>query len=174
MLGKRSDGRQSGVTLIELLIAIAIFAIVLGMGVPSYRNWLQSSQIRTAADSILNGLTLARAEAVKRNQNITFTFTAPANSSSWQVTDANNMVIQQRDYSEGTLHAVVASNPAAPITFNALGRAGGAVTITVTNPTGGLCAAAGGPMRCLNIIVNSGQIRMCDPAVSIAASPRGC
>jgi type IV fimbrial biogenesis protein FimT len=165
--------------MIELMIAITIFAIVLAMGVPSYRDWIQSSQIRTAAESILNGLTLARSEAVKLNQTVTFTFTSIPNSS-WTITDAGGTVLQQRDFSEGSANAVVAANPAA-ITFNALGRItpAGAAVINVTNPTGGACAGAGGPMRCLDIMINSGaagggQIRMCDPAVPIATSPRGC
>jgi type IV fimbrial biogenesis protein FimT len=50
-----------------------------------------------------------------------------------------------------------------------------AVTISVTNPTGGTCIAAGGPMKCLNVVVSSyGQIHMCDPSLSLANNPNGC
>lgn len=179
MLSTRQPDTQSGVTMIELMIAIAIFAIVMAMGVPSYREWIQSSQIRTAADSILNGLTLARSEAVKLNQNVTFTFTGLPNSS-WTITNAGGAPIQSRNASEGSVNAAVRTTHNA-VTFNALGRIvpAAAVVINVTNPTGGTCAALGGPMRCLDIMINSGaagggQIRMCDPAVPIATSPRGC
>ena len=59
--------RQRGLTLIELMIGVVITGILLAMGVPSFASWLQSSQIRTAAGSILDGLQLAHAEAIRRN-----------------------------------------------------------------------------------------------------------
>lgn len=179
MLKTRQPRRQSGMTLIELMITIAIITIVLTLALPNFREWLQSLQIRAAAESILNGLNLARAEAVKRNQSVTFTLTN-LNASSWTVTDpsAAPPTIQTRSSTEGSLNAQVATT-LSPITFDPLGRITplppAAVVINVTNPTGGACATASGPMRCLNITVSaSGQIRMCDPAFTIAANPIGC
>lgn len=75
--------------------------------------------------------------------------------------------------------------PSAPnIVFTGLGRATAdginplpAVpnTIQVTNPTGGACVAASGPMRCLNVVVQpGGQIRMCDPSIATAGDTRKC
>ncbi|MCC6472780.1 MAG: hypothetical protein IT514_03450, partial [Burkholderiales bacterium] len=44
-----------------------------------------------------------------------------------------------------------------------------------TNPSGGACAADGGPMRCLNVLVSpGGQIKMCDPAVAATGDTRRC
>ena len=63
------------------------------------------------------------------------------------------------------------------VTFNGFGATtlGAAATFAVANPAGGLCAAAGGPMRCLNIVVSvGGQTRMCDPAVTTAGDTRRC
>jgi type IV fimbrial biogenesis protein FimT len=170
-----THGRRNemGFTLIEVLIVITIIGIAVALGLPSYQNWIQSSQIRTAAESILNGVALARSEAVTRNESVTFTLDAQP-SSIWTVADANG-TIQSRPTPEGSPKAQVNATQGA-ITFSALGRVTppAAVTIDVTNPTGGACADAGGPMRCLRITVNGGQVRMCDPAVALAASPRGC
>lgn len=48
------------------------------------------------------------------------------------------------------------------------------ITFEVTNPPR-LCAAAGGPLRCLNIVVSAGgQIRICDPHVTAAKDTRAC
>ena len=75
--------RADGFTLIELMITIAIFAITLTFGVSSYRSWVLNNQIRNAAESISNGIMLARAEAVKCNANVAFTI---GTGSSWTVT----------------------------------------------------------------------------------------
>jgi type IV fimbrial biogenesis protein FimT len=57
------------------------------------------------------------------------------------------------------------------VTFNAVGRAELAsnATFVITNPSGGACKAAGGPMTCLNVVVTpGGRVRMCNPDPSIA------
>lgn len=158
---------QQGVTLIELVIGLIITGILLALAIPSYKDWIQSSQIRTAAESIQNGLQLARAEAVSRNSPVTFTLAG----NDWTVVG-----IQSRSGTEGSTNAViVASQPS--VVFTGLGRItpATAVVINITNPVGGACEAAGGKMRCLNVLVsNSGEIRMCDPKLSLASNPQGC
>ena len=68
-------GKSLGFTLIELLITMTIFAILMAAGMPAFNQWSQNSQIRTTAGSIRDGLTLARAEAVRRNATIRFQLT---------------------------------------------------------------------------------------------------
>jgi type IV fimbrial biogenesis protein FimT len=166
--------RAKGFTLLELLIVVAVIGIVILLGLPSYRTWIQNTQIRTLSDSLLNGLQLARVEAVKRNGAVTFTL----NGNSWAVTDSTGAAIQSRSGSEGTTNAVVSATPAgtAAITFNGLGRStvGSVVIFDVTNPTGGACQASGGTMRCLRLEVQiGGQVRMCDPKLA-STDPLGC
>jgi type IV fimbrial biogenesis protein FimT len=74
--------------------------------------------------------------------------------------------------------------PAAPVgsvVFNGLGRTNlaAAAVFKFNNPEGGTCVTAGGPIRCLHVVVSvGGQARLCDPAVSAAAvaagDSRGC
>lgn len=164
----------SGVTLIELLIGMAIVVIVLALGMPSVATWMQNTQLRGAADSILSGLQLARAEAVRRNTFIGFTMAGP--DSSWSIDVMNPAsLVQSRAGVEGTPNAQIATTDAL-IVFDGLGKTGlvANATIQVTNPTGGLCKPAG-PMNCLNITVAvGGQVKMCDPTVVAAGDSRGC
>ena len=67
--------RLKGFTLVELLIGIAIIGILLALAAPNFAVWIQNSKIRTAAESIQNGLQLARAEAVRRNAQVRFQLT---------------------------------------------------------------------------------------------------
>lgn len=70
--GPRPLGHSRGVTLIELLIGLAIFAILLLFSIPAYQEWIQNVKIRAMADGLQNGLQIARNEAVKRNQESRF------------------------------------------------------------------------------------------------------
>lgn len=157
-----------------------IFSILLALAAPSFRNWMQSGQIRTAAEAIQNGLQLARAEAVRYNNQVQFTL---GTGSNWTVgcvtpTATCPAAIQSRSGAEGSRNVTVAAGQAT-IAFNGLGRVvpvpAGDININITNPVGGTCAPAGS-MRCLRIVTTvGGQIRMCDPALTLSVTyPQGC
>jgi len=160
--------RQRGVTIIEMMIAITIISILLMLALPSMSTWLNNSQIRTAGETMLNGITLARAEALHRNSTVRFQLTTSLDSScalssmgtSWVVSLANPagacdtapsdttapQIIQKKSGTEGSPRAQIAANGGTTtIYFNGLGRPvnpGGVATITqidITNPTGGVC-----------------------------------
>ncbi len=63
------------------------------------------------------------------------------------------------------------------IAFSALGAttAGAPITIDISNPTAGVCAIGGGPIRCRQInVLPGGQAAVCDPAAAAGDSRRGC
>ncbi|WP_435237091.1 GspH/FimT family pseudopilin [Psychromonas sp. PT13] len=62
--------KSSGFTVVELLVSIAIMAIVLGIGVPSFNELIRNSAIRSNSNDIVVALNYARMEAVKRGDNI--------------------------------------------------------------------------------------------------------
>ena len=64
--------KHRGFTLIEMAVVMTVLALLLFAAVPSFRASLVNSQIRNTTDSLHSGLQLARAEAVRRNQNVTF------------------------------------------------------------------------------------------------------
>lgn len=60
--------RQSGFTLIELVIALAVAGILLGIGVPSFSSAIQNSRISSQYNQAVRAFFLARSEAVKASQ----------------------------------------------------------------------------------------------------------
>lgn len=60
-----------GLTLIELLVTIAIAAILAGLAAPSFRELLASNRLKSQASALLSSLLLARGEAIKRNGRVT-------------------------------------------------------------------------------------------------------
>jgi type IV fimbrial biogenesis protein FimT len=189
--------KQRGVTLIELMIGLVIIGFLLMMGVPAFTTFLQNQKIRAAAESVLNGLQLARTEALTRNGQVELvltndeptastvnTLTASTAGRYWMVRYYNPTTlfyefIQGKAAGEGGGEAsgVVVTSTASTIAFTGLGTTtlGATATIAFTNPTGGTCAGSGGPMRCMNLTISaSGQTRMCDPAVTATGDTRKC
>jgi len=63
---------MKGISLIEIVIALAIMGILFAASAPSFTEWIQNTRIRTAAESMQNGLSLAKSEAVHRNTTAQF------------------------------------------------------------------------------------------------------
>ena len=63
------DMRQEarGVTLIELLVAVAVMAVLLGIGVPSFQRLQQSMHATTTFHLVTTSMALARMTAVKHH-----------------------------------------------------------------------------------------------------------
>lgn len=61
-----------GFTIIELMVTIAIVAIILMLGVPSFSSLLQNHKLTSAAKSFTEGLQVARTEAIRRNTSVEF------------------------------------------------------------------------------------------------------
>jgi type IV fimbrial biogenesis protein FimT len=158
---------QRGFSMIELMIGLAVLAILISFAVPGMRTWLQNSQLRATAESIQNGLQLARSEAVRRNARVTFALSGVG----WTVS-ATSVIQTGTTESAGKSEVAFSQTPlvlAGTVVFSGVGRTVPAAdtTFDITNSAGGTCAAAGGKMRCLRVTVTAGgQIRMCDPAAT--------
>lgn len=69
-MGLRISSAQ-GFTLIELVIAISIAAILLAVAVPSYSGARLNSQLRAASIDLIGSINLARSEAIKGGAPVT-------------------------------------------------------------------------------------------------------
>lgn len=158
--------RSAGFTLVELMIGVALLALLTAIALPAYDVWIQNTLLRTTAESVLNGVQLARGEAVKRNANVEFVLGA---NSAWTVQMPGGGAVLETKLSTGT----AVSNVTLPA---------GANTITYDNfgnlsPLGNLDASpmvtqfdfdstvlAAGQSTPLRVVLGaSGSVRMCDP-----------
>lgn len=196
----RAAAAQRGISMIEVLIALAIVGLLMALVAPSMGVWIQNTQLRNSADSILNGVQSARLEALKRNRPVSFRLTE-AGSTAWEVcvydpgADAcsadPDAVIASKPASEGGPNARVGATdvtgtPTAAalavgagvpgsVTFDSFGRiangpASNLVRVDVRNPT----LAANEERRLVITVAVGGQIRLCDPQLSLASNPQGC
>lgn len=64
----RAAIRYGGFTLLELMVTLAVAAILIGIAVPSFQEISLSSKLRSTANNLSAAAILARSEAIKRNQ----------------------------------------------------------------------------------------------------------
>lgn len=66
-----TNSGQAGVTLVELLTVIVIVAILMAIGVPSFRYVTTANRVATESDALLGDLQYARSEAIREGQQVT-------------------------------------------------------------------------------------------------------
>ena len=67
----RRATRATGVTLVEMLMVVVVFAILATLGAPHFARLLKESRLTTSANRLVQDLHLARSEAVKRAATVT-------------------------------------------------------------------------------------------------------
>jgi type IV fimbrial biogenesis protein FimT len=73
-----SWARVRGFTLVEVLVGLAVVALLALIGFPAMGTFLQNSKLSNAAASYYSGIQLARAEAIRRNVETQFVLTNTA------------------------------------------------------------------------------------------------
>jgi type IV fimbrial biogenesis protein FimT len=74
--------RQRGFTLIELMVTVAVLAIVLTVAIPSFANLVNGNRLNAQANLLLAAIEYAKTEAVKTNATVTFCHSANGSSCS--------------------------------------------------------------------------------------------
>ncbi|MDH1009944.1 GspH/FimT family pseudopilin [Pseudomonas nicosulfuronedens] len=57
----------SGFTLLELMVSLAVLAILVGIAVPSLSEATLASKLKASANDLVAGVAMGRSEAIKRN-----------------------------------------------------------------------------------------------------------
>ncbi len=155
---ENSEIHAHGFTVIELIVAMAIAAILFAIGMPSFLEFTRNVRVSSTMGALAADIQIARSESVKRNARVLFCARATPTSNAcigaptttawtngWLVcqdrdadgacdastaTDPNPIKIQ------GALAAPLAvTGPAATLTVFPVGSASAASTFTVTGGT---------------------------------------
>jgi type IV fimbrial biogenesis protein FimT len=82
----RTRSRQSGVTMVELIITMTIAGILLAMGVSGYKYVTKSNRSSSEINALLGDMQFARYEAVKEGLPVTICPAASASATACNVT----------------------------------------------------------------------------------------
>lgn len=84
------NGVNGGFTLIELMVTLAVGAILLAVAVPSFRTFVQNAQVNNTADSFLAAMQRARSEAITRGDAVLLCRTADPTSNTCGTSSAED------------------------------------------------------------------------------------
>ena len=113
--------RQSGFTLIELLVVVTISAILLGIAIPSFRDFVATQRVKNAAFEFAASMLLARSEAIKRNTAVTVTQGAGGWGSGWTVA-AGGTTLATKDSTHNVTITPAPDPAATSLAFQGTGR----------------------------------------------------
>lgn len=107
----------AGLSLVELLTALAIVAILGGLGSANYGGVIGRSRVTTEAGDLLHAIELTRSEATKRNVRVTLLPAAGDWAAGWTVfIDGNGN--RQVDAGEAVIHSHSRLRPSTRVTAN--------------------------------------------------------
>ena len=72
--GKKEFSTAKGFTVIELMIVVAVVAIITSIALPSYRTIIEKRQVTGGAEKLGAFLSAVQMESVKRSENITVSY----------------------------------------------------------------------------------------------------
>ncbi|MDA8113472.1 MAG: prepilin-type N-terminal cleavage/methylation domain-containing protein [Acidithiobacillus sp.] len=88
--------RETGFTLVEIMVVITIMAIILGIAAPYWSLWLVRAKIQSSADGFQQSLTWAEGYAIRSGLMVAVTVSGPnANGAcAWTITPTTTSTLQ--------------------------------------------------------------------------------
>ncbi|MBP0048870.1 GspH/FimT family pseudopilin [Marinobacterium sp. AK62] len=70
MPNRHLHSNSFGFSVVELMVAVAVLAIIVGIGMPSFQSMLEKSRLDSAAEAMADSFRYARSEAIARNEEV--------------------------------------------------------------------------------------------------------
>ncbi len=137
----RSRSREAGFTLIELMVTLAVAAIMMTMAVPSFTAMTKNNRLTTQTNQLVTALNLARSEAINRRATINVVATDASSSGNewgkgWSVVINGGATLKIFQSLEGD-STLDSTNSIATIQYQASGRANVTDTFTMCDDRSG-------------------------------------
>ncbi|TLM74830.1 GspH/FimT family pseudopilin [Microbulbifer harenosus] len=127
--------KQGGLTLIELMITLAVLAVIVGIAVPSFNTMIQNNRSLALGDELASALNFARSEAIKRGARVTLCGTTNGTTCNGNWTNSWIVVVDTAATDDAA--SPVVANAAAVLRVWEAPESNAAITVTQggTNPT---------------------------------------
>ncbi len=159
---------QTGFTLIELVITLAIVALLISLAAPAFSDFIRQTRLINATRALHDAMNLARMESIKRNGQVDLI----AHEDNWKngwVMKADNQIIFNHDalYKDIAIVSTFREKKAA-IAYNGTGHT--RTESSTTGTTSGTLRLSLGKHSRLIVVNFLGRVRVCNPA----HTPRTC
>jgi len=145
--------RQSGFTLIELMLVLVVAGVLMSLAVPSFRTMMLKRSVQSSVDALVTDLRFARSEAIKRTNKVSVCSstngTACAGAASWMsgwivfldvdgngVLDAEDQILRVQDALQ-SLTSLTSSSAAHAVVYQPTGWARAAARTYTFTPVDG-------------------------------------
>jgi type IV fimbrial biogenesis protein FimT len=146
--------RSTGFTLVEMMVTVFIAAILMAIGIPAMRDAAANNRLTGQTNEMVAAITMARSEAITKNQLVTFCRSATdaattcagtvANWQFWLVRTASGTVIRRGTLPDGLTvtsalagDQVVFASDGLGRTNNELVSGGPHITVCAAHPSTG-------------------------------------
>jgi len=149
--------RSRGLTITELLVALAIFSLIMGLGVPNYRDWIAARELANHAEYLAETLNQARSEAVKRQLRVNVCKSSDGKQCAATGTWSDGWIMFADDNRDGTIEAP-------ENVIRRQGPPGNGITVTANRPLDHYVSyTTFGYARLLNGALQMGTFAVCKP-----------
>ena len=147
--------RRRGFTAIELMVTVAIVAVLATLAAPSFRQLIATQRVKSVASALNESLWVTRSEALKRNDTVAFVFANAGTDTAvadWKIThssDGSGTALVQQSGAPSVV-SQTSSGGNLLFVFNSAGRltSGGSSWIKLSVPSANVarwvCVSAGG------------------------------
>lgn len=115
----RIMSKENGFTLLELMVVLAVSAVVLSLGVPGFRAIVQDSRMVADTNQFVSSISLARSSAVRHQRNATICtssdYAQPTPTCSGSTDWTNGWVVYVDKDRDGTIDADEVVSVQAPL-----------------------------------------------------------
>lgn len=151
--------RSRGFTIIELMVTIAVLAILITVAIPGFESMIEKRRLIGATESIYSDLQFARSEAVKRSRDVVVTVVASGSTgcTGWnlRVTETSAPTVNLANTCGDGFPNIALSANFSTKTFDGIrGTVGAGGTITITSPKG---------LETHVVLSRFGRVRSCSP-----------
>ena len=91
--------KNSGFTLIELMVVIVVIGIFVAIGLPNFMSWLPKYRLKSAVRDLYSNMQLAKMAAIKSNVNCSVTYSTDPDQ--YVISGALSKTVVLGDYGSG-------------------------------------------------------------------------
>jgi len=121
--------KDSGFTLMEIMVVIGIVGILSAIAIPSYIQWMPKHRVGNAARAVMSAVEFARINAIKTNADVTLNF--DIDNERLTVVDAGATTLRTRQMPNDV--DLQDSGLGTAVTFNGHGFSNATGQVTVVN-----------------------------------------